>query len=310
MQENKNKNDYPKSFSVKRKVFSGFALRFLYFLNRILIFFSLKRTKNFWGIVYDSVTKQPLDPVIVKLLYTDGREIETCVTDLDGRYGFLAKPGKFKIYARKTNYNFPSLYAPEQTDGIYKNLYHGEFFTLYEDSEVLAPNIPMDPVGFDWNQQAKKKVVSSYPFLNLLATKLISVIFWFGLIICGLFVWRHYPAVPLYLYIILSVYFVLIALSRITRESRLWGRVIIKNSKLPAERVFLELHSARFSGISFGKAQVHQNGRFLLRAAKGKYVLSVHRIDDRKEKIFLGSMPVTIGRSGVLNASVEICERK
>jgi len=182
MSETKNQNQKPESYKAKKKFWPGFSLAFLSLANSILNFFSLRRSKRFWGIVYDSVSKQPLDPVIVKLLYTDGREIETCVTDLSGAYGFLAQPGKFKIHVRKTNYSFPSLYAPGSNDGIYQNIYHGEFFTLYDDSEVLAPNIPMDPQNFDWNQQAKKKLVSAYPNLKLLFKRLMALVFWFALL--------------------------------------------------------------------------------------------------------------------------------
>ena len=168
------------TYKVKADKLSDFVRSCLRVLNNFLVFFSLRKTEQFWGIVYDSVSKQPLDPVIVKLLYTDGREVETCVTDLGGRYGFLAKPGKFKIYARKTNYVFPSKYANGNDDGIYENLYHGEFFVLDKDSEVVGPNIPMDPIKFDWNQKAKLGVINNKPYLKLFFKRLIAIFFWFG----------------------------------------------------------------------------------------------------------------------------------
>ena len=89
-------------------------------------------------------------------MYVDGREVETKVTDMEGHYGFWLD-AKFKIFARKTNYLFPSQQVVGGKDGIFENLYHGEFFTLSGDSEVVAPNIPMDPLGQDWNQQEKRR---------------------------------------------------------------------------------------------------------------------------------------------------------
>ena len=99
-------------YSLKKKYFSAFWRNIFFALNRLLVALSLKNSRQYWGIVYDSVNKQPLDPAIVKLLYVDGREVETCVTDMAGRYGFLARPGKFKIFTKKSNYLFPSQFAP------------------------------------------------------------------------------------------------------------------------------------------------------------------------------------------------------
>jgi hypothetical protein len=74
------------------------------FLNRVLLFFGLRQMQNYWGIVYDSVSKQPLDPAVVKLIDAKtGKVISTCITNLKGRYGFLTAPGKYKILVKKTN---------------------------------------------------------------------------------------------------------------------------------------------------------------------------------------------------------------
>lgn len=306
MPETKNQNLPPKIYKIKTKIWAAAWQGFLNFFNRVFKFFSLRQTRRFWGVVYDSVTKQPLDPVIVKLLYTDGREVETCVTDLAGRYGFLARPGKFKVYARKTNYVFPSLYAPGGKDGVYSNLYHGEFFTLYEDFEVLAPNIPMDPVGVDWNQAAKREMANTHPYLKLFFKRLVGVIFWFGFIFSLLLFWRYYSSLPGSLYWLLGAYAVLFFLRLVLPEPRLWGLLEVSTTALKAEKILLELNGARFAGVSFGKARVHDNGRFLLRAAKGKYVLTFNYIDSRGAKIFLGSLPVSVGSAGVFSASMEI----
>ncbi|MEK7123811.1 MAG: Ig-like domain-containing protein, partial [Patescibacteria group bacterium] len=44
-----------------------------------------------WGTVYDSQTKPPLDPAYVQLLDEKGNELETQITDLEGRFGFFVK---------------------------------------------------------------------------------------------------------------------------------------------------------------------------------------------------------------------------
>ncbi len=297
------KDNQIKQYRVRRSL-SIFWFTILRLLNSVLNFFSLKQTKQFWGIVYDSVSKQPLDPVIVKLLYVDGREAETCVTDIAGRYGFLARPGKFKIYVRKTNYLFPSRYAPGDTDGIYENLYHGEFFSLHQDYEVVAPNIPMDPAAADWNQKAKQSVVKKYPYLKHFFKILVSVIFWFGFILDGIFICATFPKIPLSLYAVAGIYLLLLVVSLSLPDCRLWGRIKTKVVLAPGEYLFLELRDAKFPEISFGKAVVKESGQFLLRANKGRYLLIVSKAGINKDLTVLARSKAVIGRDGVLNSTI------
>jgi hypothetical protein len=302
MSETNTKNQ-KKEYKVRRGL-SFLRLKVLGLINLVLNFFSLKQTTRYWGIVYDSQTKQPLDPVIVKLMYVDGREAETCVTDLAGRYGFLARPGKFKIYARKTNYAFPSIYASGDADGIYENLYHGEFFKLKDDYEVVGPNIPMDPVGSDWNQTAKLSVVNRYPYFKYLFKILAAIIFWFGFILDALFIYEAFPKIPLLPYGVAGIYLLLLILSVFLPEARLWGRIKTKIILNPGESLFLELRDLRFPEIIFGKTAVKEDGKFLLRSNKGKYWLLVSRVGVNKQKEMLGKIKVRIGGLGVLNSTI------
>lgn len=293
-----------KQYKIRIKFFSFLFIKILVYVNSILIFFGLKKTKRFWGIVYDSFSKQPLDPVIVKLLYSDGREIETCVTDIMGRYAFLASPGKFKIFARKTNYIFPSTHIKGDADGIYENIYKGEFFSLTDDLEVVAPNIPMDPVNFDWNQQAKKKLDQSYPYTKLLFRRLVKVFFWFFLIFTLVEIWKTYPAIEIYNYCILILYLVLLLTSKLLPEAKLYGRVKLKTPIENNKFLFLELHNPQFPSVGFGKTSTHENGEFLLRANPGNYLLSISRVDFTDQKVLLGSIKVQIGSEGVFQGTI------
>ena len=91
-------------------------------------------------------------------------------------------------------------------------------------------------------------------------------------------------------------------------EPRLWGKVEIKIPNIKPERLRLELHSALFAGVSFGRASVHENGRFLLRATPGKYALSLSFIDNAGQKVFLSSIPIKIGRIGVFSSTLTISQ--
>ncbi len=273
------------------------------FFNSLLVFFSLRESKRYWGVVYDSVSKQPLDPVIVKLMYIDGSEVETKVTDMDGRYGFLARPGKFKIFARKTNYLFPSQKATGSADGIFENLYHGEFFALSGSSEVIAPNIPMDPAAKDWNQQEKKKRVNTYPYLQFLIKRLAAVFFWFGFVLVIISLFKTYPNVPEAVYIFMGFYAGLAILSGILPEPRLWGKLKIKLKKQSLNTVVLELRNEKFPEIGFDKTRVRDDGKFLLRARPGRYFLLASESVEGKPLRLLAKTLVRVGDGGVINQS-------
>ncbi|MEZ4211201.1 MAG: carboxypeptidase-like regulatory domain-containing protein [Candidatus Paceibacterota bacterium] len=106
--------------------------------NIIPTLLGFRRRKRPWGTVFDSVTKQPLDPVYVMLKDSFGKEISTSITDLDGRYGFQVPAGQYSIFANKANYTFPSVKLVGKTeDELYHDLYFGETLSVEKDGEVI-----------------------------------------------------------------------------------------------------------------------------------------------------------------------------
>ena len=124
----------------------------------LLGYLGFRRRPEPWGVVYDAVTKQPIDPAYVSVEVNPEKEFTSAITDIDGRYGFYLPPGTYRLKAGKTHYVFPSqTMAGRDQDEIYDNLYFGEEFNMGE-GEVVRKNIPLDPVGFDWNEFIKSKV--------------------------------------------------------------------------------------------------------------------------------------------------------
>lgn len=134
--------------------FSDLYFLIVHFWSLLLRVLGLKRRFRPWGVVYDSVTKRPLDPAYV-LVERNKEEAATAITDLDGRYGFFLPSATYTLVANKTHYRFPSLKLQgKNRDELYDNLYFGEPFVSAE-GEVINRNIPLDPVAFDWNEFAK-----------------------------------------------------------------------------------------------------------------------------------------------------------
>ncbi|MFH0927896.1 MAG: fibronectin type III domain-containing protein, partial [bacterium] len=117
------------------------------FLQPLLLFG--RRKRKAWGIVYDSLTKMPVDLVVVRLLdAATNRIVQSRVTDREGRYFFLANPGEYRIQVIKNGYLFPTSYLREAKEDVsYTELYHGEIIKVETDNVTISANVPLDPVG-------------------------------------------------------------------------------------------------------------------------------------------------------------------
>ncbi|MFZ2038550.1 MAG: carboxypeptidase-like regulatory domain-containing protein, partial [Minisyncoccia bacterium] len=209
----------------------------------LVSFLGLKRRSRPWGTVYDSITKQPLDPAYVVLQDMLGKEITTSITDLDGRYGFFAFPGRYKIVANKTNYIFPSKRLAGQTvDELYKDLYFGDVLDIQQEGEIIAKNIPLDPEKFDWNEVAKRnmKVMRFYSKYDLIFKKASNIFF-----IAGLFVAIIALLSAPYVYniVIFSLYVVMIILRVFGIRPKYFGWVLDKTTGFPMSFAIVHIYS-------------------------------------------------------------------
>jgi hypothetical protein len=151
--------------------------------NLLLGFLGFRRKQRPWGTVYNAQTKQPLDPAYVTLMNESGEEVASAITDPDGRYGFVVDPGTYTLKAAKTHFTFPSTTMQGKTkDELYTDLYFGEPITITERGEVITKNIPMDPMGDDWNEAAKASMGQSvFNFFNKhdrIILRIINSLFW------------------------------------------------------------------------------------------------------------------------------------
>ena len=292
---------------IKKPFFRNFFRSILLMLDSLLAVLGLRSSKKFWGIVYDSKSKQPLDPVVVKLISVGSNlDIETCYTDMSGRYGFLVNPGKYKIIASRTNYSFPSKIITENSDGIFDNVYHGDLFEVLQGSAVVAPNIPMDPVAADWNQEAKLKYTRTHPKVRHFVGLFIAAIFWLGLILdAGILSYNYYISpikfINHFLTVILYCYLFLILLNLFIPKIRLWGLVLRKYDKQPVQDVLVEASSLAWPDSVFTKVFTTHEGKFFLRINPGEYILHFKRQDGDGSLAELGQSKIRVGRKSLVN---------
>ena len=120
----------------------------LYSLQFISSFFFIKKLRrkgqNF-GLVYDSVTKEPINRAIVRITDSNGSLVSSEVTDIYGIFDARLNTGSYKFSVEASEYSFPSRTITLKVDEPYMNVYHGEEL-LHNSSDILNISIPLDKV--------------------------------------------------------------------------------------------------------------------------------------------------------------------
>lgn len=242
----------------------------------LLTALGLKKKNRPWGTVYDSVTKQPLDPAYVVLKDMKGNEVATSITDLDGRYGFLVNPGTYIIQASKTNYEYPSKKMTGKLgDELYNDLYFSSPITITKEGEVIAKNIPLDPLKFDWNEFAKKKqnLMKFYSERSKWVARISNIFFAFGLIItmaAVLTVPTTYNIVTLVLYGILYI------LKNTALRPKPHGSITDKNTKNPLSFAIVRVFASSTKREVIHKV-TNKLGQYYCLIPNGSYYITIEK---------------------------------
>lgn len=135
----------------------GISFNFLPFLQYLFtapILFIGRRRRRGFGVIYNSVSKTPIDLAIVRLYQlasepTDqgqGHLVRSRVTDKAGRYFFLVQPGRYRLTVTKNGFIFPSDFLKdEKKDADFLDVYHGEVIEVTDKDAVISANVPVDP---------------------------------------------------------------------------------------------------------------------------------------------------------------------
>ncbi len=267
-----------------------------------LLMFALgiKKRSRPWGVVYDSITKQPIDPAYVILKDLQDKNVSSAITDIDGRYGFLVKPGVYKITANKTNYSFPSQKLLGKTqDELYDNLYFGDQIEFKKEGEVITKNIPLDSIKFDWNEFAKKDktFMKFYSKWDLILGKISDAFFVVGFIVAVIaFFAAPYP----YNTIIVGFYLFLLVLRILGIKLKPIGHIINKETGTPLSFAILRV-IIPVSNIEVTHKIADKYGKYYCLIPSGKYYVKIeNKNDDGSYSLVYTSPVIDTSKKGII----------
>ncbi|HEU0051225.1 MAG TPA: fibronectin type III domain-containing protein [Patescibacteria group bacterium] len=206
-----------------------------------VLLFGRRRRKQ-WGLVYNSLTKQPIDLAVVRLIFADKNLlVQTRITDAKGRFSFLVRPGKYRVEVVKPGFVFPTQYLRNaKTDIDFVDLYHGEIVDVTK-SATLAFNVPVDPIAFE---ETPRKILfkkSLRRIQNLMGW--LSVVVTLGALIIS-------PS-----WIVFGLLVIQIGMHVVFRRLSLppkpknWGFVYDKKSRSAIDRVVVRIFDKKFNKL-------------------------------------------------------------
>lgn len=271
----------------------------------ILIALGIRKRKSPWGTVYDSVTKQPLDPAYVVLQDLQGNEVATSITDLDGRYGFLVPAGQYRLVANKTNYEFPSkkLYG-KNNDELYQELYFSEIIEIKSDGEVITKNIPMDPIKFDWNEFAKKdqNLMKFFSRRELWTSRVSNLLFYLGFIITII---STLITPIIYNLIILGLYLLMFILRKTILKPRAFGHINNRETENPLSFAVIRVFFAGGEHEVIHKV-ADKTGKYYCLIPNGTYYTKIeNKNSDESYSLVHTSDPIEV-KNGYLNKKFKV----
>ncbi|MDE2030786.1 MAG: carboxypeptidase regulatory-like domain-containing protein [Patescibacteria group bacterium] len=260
-----------------------------------------KKRRRPWGTVYDSVTKEPLDPAYVALLDLQGKEVATSITDIDGRYGFLAPAGQYRMVAHKTNYLFPSdKMKDKSSDELYEDLYFGDIINVNEDEGVIIKNIPMDAINFDWNEFAKQdqRLMKFYSRRDIWIVRISSALFYFGLLLTIIAV----VGLPnVYNIATLVAYMVLLVFKNVTISPSSLGTVVFSENGNPVSFAIMRIFRAD-DNYEVAHKIVNKTGKYYCIVPNGTYYVEIEKKNlDATYSLIYTSGPIIVKKGHINN---------
>ncbi len=242
-------------------------LPFLQYLLTSPVLLFWRRRRKRWGVVYDAVSKQPVDLSIVRLYrLADGRLVQSRVTDRYGRYFFLVDPGSYRLAAAKAGFGFPSAYLQGQRqDGGFLDLYHGEPIEVTAEHALVAANVPLDPVSTGaqhapWRIRAKR-VLRTVQHLAALSGILVAL---------AILILRPGVYAGVVLGVQSLIYLLIRRLAKPRRKPRGWGIVYDEHTRRPLSNVVVRVFEPVYNKL-LATAMTDRRGRYNFLVGPNEY---------------------------------------
>lgn len=134
-------------FLLWRRVFSRRLFVWWFFLlHKPALLFKQEKKPEAWGVVYDTLNKQPVPFAQIALYDFDKKRcIAVVLGDEAGRYLFSVSKGRYYLTVKKKGYTFPSEFTRDlQYDGVFSDLYHRQLIEILKHDDIITFDIPLD----------------------------------------------------------------------------------------------------------------------------------------------------------------------
>lgn len=259
------------------------SFSFFNLLSYLRYFFSqpfaalFRRKRKRWGVIYNALTKRPVDLAIVRLYDNQTKRIvQSRVTDRQGRYSFLAPPGRYYITVTKPKFDFPSDYLKDEKEDVkYLDIYHGEVIEVTEKNAAITANIPIDsqveekPVGKVIFQHYLRKV-QYFAAFSAIPLAVLSVAISPGLLTFAL----------LGFHVLLYVLFRRLGYQK---KPKSWGIIYDKTNKKPLGRAIARIYDKKYNKLLETRV-TDTKGRYSFLVNNNVYVVTAEKLGYKQFK--------------------------
>ncbi|MDO8669782.1 MAG: hypothetical protein Q7K65_05880 [Candidatus Buchananbacteria bacterium] len=268
-------NQYTAPFVASLATISAFiAIPWWGFINYMQYLFTeplawfFRRKKKGWGVVYNSITKKPIDLAVIRLYdKTTGRLLKSRVTDREGRYNFLVSEGDYILEVVKQSMVFPSdILKDSSEDRQFTNIYHGELISITKDQKgIITANIPVDPPDAKISDQEVRR--KNFRYIIQKNISLAGPIF-------ALVSFAIFPSVLMASFAVIHIILYLLFRRLVAREKvNRWGIVLDAKTGKPISGTVAKIYSPEYNKML--EAQVtDRHGRYGFLAGNNIYYIS------------------------------------
>ena len=244
------------------------SLGSLQLMSSLFVIGGLKKKKQKYGIVYDSVSKEPINTATVRVMDELGKLVTTVVTDVYGVFDLQIPDGRYRFDVVSRDHVFPSKAVLGVNDDPYQNVYKGGLIN-YSSNEALNISIPMDREnkGFIAKTFASGRSIT----LSVLGV-ILKVLFVLGFVLTLITLIQN----PTTLTIVLTVLYIIsifLLLYISIKERRSYGVVRMVQGSI-VEGLEIGLRELEFDKI-YSKRVSSDEGKYRFIVPGGKYRLEI-----------------------------------